>query len=218
MNETATDTTKMIKEKLQEKPAIIAISGPSGAGKDYLTDKAKESFAERGIPFFNVQMVTERAHRGAVETKKCITPSEYDELVKQGKLIGDHVNSVRYGYLLDDVSEALANSSEQGGIVVIELNPSKQKDFPTELEKKLGRDLTAWIGVETTEEQTRANMLERGESSETIEKRLSIMHEFFEAMEGNSDIKIVNNGPSNRANAANDFIDIIEESILEDKI
>jgi ribose 1,5-bisphosphokinase PhnN len=216
MEQMKTDNTTLIKEKLQVKPAIIAVSGPSGAGKDYLTDRARESFAEKGIPFFNVQMVTERPHRGAVETKKCISPAEYDELVAKGELLGNHVNSVRYGYLLSDFKNAVDASSEQGGVVVIELNPSKQKDFPNELEEKLGKDLTAWIGVETTEEQTRANMTERGEAPDAIEKRISIMNEFFEAMEANPMIKIVDNGPANRANAGKDFIEIVEKSILED--
>lgn len=208
-------THHIIIERLRSNPAIVAVSGPSGAGKDYLTDRARESFAERGIPFYGVQMVTERPSRGAVETKKCITPEEYDRLVEEGRLIGDHVNKVRYGYLLEDIESALNQSSESGGIVVIELNPTKQREFPQELDQKLGRRLTTWVGVQTTEEQTRTNMRERGEAETEIEIRISIMNEFFDSMRENPMIRVVDNGPENRANSATDFIVIIEQSILE---
>ncbi|SRR5260221_1901777 len=213
-------TTKIdrIKEVLKSEPAVIAVSGPSGAGKDYLTQKAMEYFAVNGIPSFNVQMTTERPHRGEVETKTCVSSSQYDKLVEHGLLIGDHVNKVRYGYQVKDLNHAINEAKEKGGLVILELNPAKQPSFPEEMKDKLGTNLTAWIGVETTEEQTRANMVERGESEQTIKERLAVMHEFVEAMENDSEIKICNNGPDNRQNSAKDFIKIIETSILDSQV
>jgi len=204
-----------IKEILSKRTAVIGISGPSGAGKDYLTQKAIEYFSGEGIQTFNVQMVTEREHRGAVETKICVSPQEYDKLQRQGKLVGDHINKVRYGYQTDEIEKALHNAQSVGGMVILELNPSKQKSFPAELKNKVGVDLTAWIGVETTLEQTRANMEERGEPEVVIQQRLQTMSDFVESMERNKNIKLVNNGPENRANAHTDFINIIKESILD---
>jgi len=99
-----TSKTKELKEKIGNRPIIIAISGPSGAGKDYLTQKAAQYFlSEHNIPTYNVQMTTERPHRGDNETKICISPEEYTQLQKKGELIADHVNIVRYGYRIKDI-------------------------------------------------------------------------------------------------------------------
>lgn len=204
-----------IKEKASTTPIVIAISGPSGAGKDYLTQKAIKHFTSIGIPTFNIQMTTERPHRGAAETKICISPQEYDKLETENQFIGNHVNQVRYGYRISDVQKTLIEARNKKGIIILELNPSKQKSFPQELLSKLGINLTAWIGVKTTEEQTIANMKERGESDATIRARVAIIREFFDAIAENSDITICDNGPENRSNAANDFINIIEKAILE---
>ena len=58
-------------------------------------------------------------------------------------------------------------------------------------------------------------MEERGESSETIEQRIALMQDFMDAMESNPDITLCNNGPDNRSNSANDFIQIIDNAILD---
>lgn len=203
-----------IKEILQTSPVIIAISGPSGAGKDYLTNNAIGYFDSFGINTHNIQMVTERPHRGEVETKICITSEEYDSLQAQDLLIGDHVNGVRYGYRISDFTAAIEATQKDGGLLVLELNPVKQFDFPRELEEKLGIKLTAWVGVSTTTEQTRQNMLERGETAQTIEERVSLIQEFVNSMESNSAIIMCDNGPDNRTNAAQDFINIIKDYTL----
>lgn len=207
-----------IKEVLAKTgPAIVAVSGPSGAGKDYLTDKAIGHFNSIGIPTFGVQMVTERPSRGAVETKICISPEEYTSLQEKGELIGDHVNAVRYGYHIEDIKNSFEDAKKKNGIVIIELNPDKQKNFPLELTEKMKLNLTSWIGVMTTDEQTRINMTERGESEESINKRIAIIHEFFNAMKTNESITMVDNGPDNRKSSHIDFINIIESAILNRK-
>lgn len=215
MVEVETNNINLLKENLKSNgPAMIAVSGPSGAGKDYLTDKAVQHFDSVGIPSFNVQMTTERAHRGEVETKICITPEEYTRLQEENKLIGDHINVVRYGYRKEDVIKAVNRAREEGGIVILELNPAKQAHFTLELQEGMGLELTAWIGVATTEQQTADNMRERGETEETIRARVSLIHEFNEAMENNSEITLVDNGPDNRVNSPQDFINVISTSIL----
>ncbi len=204
-----------LKEVLKSKPVIIAVSGPSGAGKDYLTNGAVEHFKNQDIDVINVQMTTERPHRGAVETKICISPEKYTELQENNELIGDHVNKVRYGYQTKQIKEATELAVKEGKMVIIELNPDKQEKFPDELMDNLGVPLTAWIGVSTTPDQTIANMKERGESQESIDQRVEIFNEFIEAMKKNPKIVLCDNGPTNRTNAVSDFIKIIEKSIFE---
>lgn len=209
---TSTDILR-IKKVLSEKTPIIGVSGPSGSGKDYLIQKAIDYFSTIGIKMFNVQEVTERKHRGITETKTCISPSEYDRLQESGKLIGDHVNKVRYGYLTDDIKRALESAKSVGGMVILELNPSIYNVFLAELRSKIGVDLTVWIGVETTLDQARKNLEERFENERLIKQRLGIMSEFMKSMEKNKSIIIVDNGPDNRTNSHADFIKIIKNSI-----
>src|SRR5687768_16973276 len=114
----------LIKERLKQTPAIIAISGPSGAGKDYLTQKALDHFSAAGISSHNVQMTTARPHRGDAETQICISPEEYTRLQEKSELIGDHVNKVRYGYAVEDLRQALSQAQNDGGLVILELNPA----------------------------------------------------------------------------------------------
>jgi len=208
-----TEARKM-KNILREKPAVVAISGPSGAGKDFLTSQAVDCFLTIGIPCNNVQMVTDRPSRKpGVETKVCITSLEYSELQRRGKLIGDHLNVSHYGYRTADIQAAMNSARSSGGLVILELNPITQTDFPDMMTERLGTGLAAWVGVKTTPEQTRLNMLERGESPENIENRLAIMSQFNRAMKGNNVIQIVDNGPTNRKRSTFDFIHIIIEAI-----
>ncbi len=207
------NNTKEIKEKLKEQPAIIAVSGPSGSGKDYLTNGAMKYFSEIGVETINVQMVTERPHRGEVETKICVSPTDYTNMQNNDELIGDHINKVRYGYSINQIKNAIEESKKDGKLIIIELNPDKQMNFPKELKSKLGIEMTAWIGVETTPEQTEANMRERGESEVEITNRVNIFNEFINAMKNNPNITMCNNGPDNRTNAVNDFVKIIKSKI-----
>jgi len=203
-----------IKEILSKNDVVIGISGPSGAGKDFLTVKAIQYFNEHSIPSHNVQMTTERPHRGEVETKVCVSPDEYSSLQAKGALLGDHVNNVRYGYNKADVQVAIEQAKADGGLVILELNPIEQTHFAEELKNQLGVKLTAWVGVQTTLDQTRVNMEERGETPDTISKRIEIMQDFITAMENNPQISLVDNGPDNRQGSAGDFIKVVEDAIL----
>lgn len=80
-------------------PVIIGVSGPSGAGKDYLINASSKQFNEIGINTTVIQMTTERPDRGAgVETKICISSKEYSNLETTNKLVGSHQNGdFRYG-------------------------------------------------------------------------------------------------------------------------
>jgi guanylate kinase len=216
--EMVTESNIALKENLtRHGPAIIAISGPSGSGKDYLTGRAIEYFQSVGIPSVNVQMTTERPHRGEVETKICVSPDEYKRLQEEGMLIGDHLNRVRYGYNKSELAKAFEEAKREHGIVILELNPFTQTRFNDELKEEMGLELTAWIGVETTEKQTEENMRERGETDEAIAGRLALIHKYNEAMEANEEITLVDNGPTNRAESHMDFAEIISSSILARK-
>jgi len=148
-----------------------------------------------------------------VKQKFVYRPKNIPNCKKNNKLIGDHVNKVRYGYRIKDIQEAIDKAIVNNGIVILELNPIEQKNFPNEI-RNLNLELTLWIGVETTLEQTEQNMRERGESEETIIERLAQMRKFIEDMENNPNITRCDNGPNNRDNAVADFINIIETAIL----
>lgn len=209
---------KMIsKENLQlNKPVIIGVSGPSGAGKDYLINASSQYFQDNGANTTIVQMTTERPDRGpGVETKICIPSTDYDQLEKNNQLIGSHQNGdYRYGYKTEDIQKAL-ESCNKGGIVFMELNPFAQTKFPQELKAKMGIDLLAWIGVLNTIEQTEADMRKRGEPEDSIKERIAKVQKYYDAINQNPDISYVDNGPTNRTGSTSDFIKIIKDKITQ---
>lgn len=197
-------------------PVIVGVSGPSGAGKDYLINASSQQFEQMGAKTTIVQMTTERPDRGpGVETKICISSNEYTKLESADKFIGSHQNGdYRYGYKTEDLQKGL-DHCKNGGIVFIELNPFAQGEFPKEMKEKLGVDMLAWIGVQNTIEQTETSMRERGESEDSIKERIAKVKKYYDAMDTNSFISYVNNGPDNRAGSTGDFVKIIKDKIKE---
>lgn len=195
-------------------PVIVGVSGPSGAGKDYLINASSQQFADMGVNTTIVQMTTERPDRGpGVETKICISSDEYSKLEAADKLIGSHQNGdYRYGYKIEDLQNGL-NRCQNGGIVFIELNPFAQPNFPQEIKQKLGVDMLAWIGVQNTIEQTETSMRERGESEDSIKERIAKVKKYYDAMADNPFISYVDNGPTNRTGSTGDFVKIIKDKI-----
>ncbi len=205
----------MSKETLKlEKPVFIGVSGPSGAGKDYLISASGQQFNQMGITTKVVQMTTERPDRGAgVETKICISSDEYTKLENDNQLIGSHQNGeYRYGYKQSDILQA-TQECQNGGIVFIELNPFAQPDFPNELKTKMNVDMIAWIGVQNTLKQTEISMRERGESEDSIKERIAKVKKYYDAMADNPFISYVDNGPTNRTGSTGDFVKIIKDKI-----
>ena len=208
---------KMISKEILnlDKPIVVGVSGPSGAGKDYLINASSTEFKNIGIATTVVQMTTERPDRGpGVETKICISSNEYSKLENSGQLVGSHQNGdYRYGYKLSELQNGL-EQCQNGGIVFIELNPFAQGSFPKELKEKLGVDMLAWIGVQNTIKQTEISMRERGESEDSIKERIAKVKKYYDAMNENSFISYVNNGPDNRQGSTGDFVNIIKNAIL----
>lgn len=209
---------KMIsKETLNlHQPVVVGVSGPSGAGKDYLINTSSNEFINLGVQTTTVQMTTERPDRGSgVETKICISSDEYSQVENSNQLIGSHQNGdYRYGYKMIDLQKGL-EQCKNGGIVFIELNPFAQGSFPEELKAKLGVNMLAWIGVQNTIEQTETSMRERGESEDSIKERIAKVKKYYDAMNENPFISYVNNGPDNRQGSTADFTKIIKDKILE---
>lgn len=197
----------------ENKTYIVAVSGFSGAGKDYLTDRAREHYEDKGVKTYNLQMTTEREDRGENETKICISSEEYDKLENNGELIGNHTFLMRYGFNTNDLKTLLNGESEENAILFIELNPFRQTEFPKELKEKLGVKLDCWIGVTLPVQQAIESMKERGETNEMIAERVDNLKKFEDSMKENKSLKIIDNGPDNRDGSPTDFIKIVETAI-----
>lgn len=208
-----------LKETLKlHQPVIVGVSGPSGAGKDYLINASSKQFVDMGADTTIVQMTTERPDRGpGIETKICISSDKYTKLENDNLLIGSHKNGdYRYGYKTEDLQNGL-EKCKNGGIVFIELNPFAQGSFPSEMKEKLNVNMLAWIGVQNTIEQTETSMRERGESEDSIKERIAKIEKYNNAMNTNPFISYVNNGPDNRIGSTGDFVKIIKDKIKEQK-
>lgn len=164
-------------EKMTSK--VVGISGPSGAGKDYLS---KQMIEKLGLE--RVAMVTTRPARPEGEEKICIGQDEYNKLLEDGKLVGDHENKgFRYAYNIDD----LTNVSK----AIIELNPVYQSHLPEEL-LKWGIEFAGWIGLVGDPQYLIDNMNSRqAMSAEEMQKRLDMANQIMGAINKLSDEKIV---------------------------
>lgn len=138
-------------ETVANRPVVFAISGPSGAGKDYLQDQLVHSLGAVRVP-----MVTNRPARPEGEEKICITGEEYDELERSGRLVGSHTNDLgfKYGFRASDLAGA------GHPIVVIELNPAHQAEVPEQL-SELGFHFGGWFGLVAADEYIAYNMNRR---------------------------------------------------------
>lgn len=133
----------------ESKPKIVAISGPDGAGKGYLTDQVIQV-----LGLTEKAMLTTRPSRGLSETKKPVGIKEYNLLLVEGRLVGHHENKGNfYAFLADDFKDLETNG-------IIELNPALQPDTPKELRKR-GIDFVGWIGLEAELDYLSGNIKSR---------------------------------------------------------
>src|SRR4051812_23834521 len=112
---------------------IILISGPPGVGKDYLISHILDKYKLKRI-----STVTTRPPRSPDE-KSCISEKEYNDLLKNHQIVGDHPNKgFRYGYNISEFSSA------ENAILII--NPSHSESIIKDL-SQLGVQISGWIGV-----------------------------------------------------------------------
>lgn len=136
-------------ERSEGKPKIVAISGPDGGGKGYLTDQAIQK-----LGLIEVPMVTTRPHRGESETKVPLDRLAYEALLANDELVGHHENKGNfYAFRASDLTDI-----EQDAI--IELNPAYQQDVAKELAKK-DIEMVGWIGLHGEPEYLRTNINDR---------------------------------------------------------
>lgn len=164
-------------EKMTSK--VVGISGPSGAGKDYLS---KQMIEKLGLE--RVAMVTTRPARPEGEEKICISQDEYNKLLENGKLVGDHENKgYRYGYNIEDLTKVSK--------AIIELNPVYQSHLPEEL-LKWGIEFAGWIGLVADPKYLIDNMNSRQVmSADEMQKRLDMANQIMGAINKLSDEKVV---------------------------
>jgi len=193
---------------------VIGISGPSGAGKDYLTQVVIERL---GVA--NPQMVTTRPHRGeGVETKICIADVDYNKHLESGELVGHHENKgFHYAYRIGDI-QALAANGATGAI--IELNPVYQAAVPQELaDRPEAKDvsLVRWFVLEADPEYLTHNMTARQEmAAEELAKRLDMARMIMEAgqqLAGRDEVVMFKVGWHNRETMADEFAKLVAESL-----
>lgn len=193
-------------EKMNSK--VVGISGPSGAGKDYLS---KQMIDKLGLE--RVAMVTTRPARPEGEEKICIGQEEYNNLVEEGKLVGDHENKgFRYGYRIDDLTKVSK--------AIIELNPVYQSHLPEEL-LKWGIDFAGWIGLVGDPQYLIDNMDSRQVMSpDEMQKRLDMANQIMGAINKLSGENIVTSyhvGWDNRQTMADEVANIAQDLINKDQ-
>lgn len=185
---------------------VIGISGPSGAGKDYLS---KQMIEKLGLE--RVAMVTTRPARPEGEEKICISQNEYQKLVEDGELVGDHENKgFRYGYRIKDLTSVSK--------AIIELNPVYQSHLPKEL-LKWGIDFAGWIGLVGDPQYLIDNMNSRQVMSEDERiKRLDMANQIMGAINKLSEENIVTPyhvGWDNRQTMADEVAQLAQKLIEE---
>lgn len=153
----------------EQRPLLIVISGPAGAGKDALLGRLKE----RGCPFHFVVTATDRAPRpGEVNGVDYffVTTDEFVEMIEQGELL-EHaiVYGQHKGIPKQQVREAMASGQDvimridvQGAATIRRLEPDAVLIF-----------LTA-----SSEEELEGRLRGRGgDSEEQVQRRLATARE-----------------------------------------
>lgn len=198
---------------------VIGISGPSGAGKDYLTQTVIERL---GVA--NPQMVTTRPSRGeGVETKICIDEGVYNRHLEAGELVGHHENKgFHYAYRVSDIQSLIENGASGA---VIELNPVYQSAVPQELiERPEAGDvrIVRWFILEGDPEYLTANMTSRQDMpADELAKRLDMANMIMSAGRDLSDrdeVAMFSVGWHNRATMADDFTKLVEASLAAARV
>lgn len=195
---------------------VIGVTGPDGGGKDFLQEKAKESF-DYYIP--SISMTTNRPARDPkVETKKCLGDKEFKEMLEANELIGVHENNgYQYGYCLRDIFNAFECGEK---FAFMELNAAVQahilNEFPPEIH------MVAWIGLIGDEEYLIHNMTHRGPvSKERLAKKIRMGHEIMDAIRRLKEKEpekmiIFNIGWHNRDTMGEEFTGIVKKLIGEE--
>jgi len=188
-------------ERATETIKFVGISGPTGAGKDYLVGNATERL---GLNI--VRMHTTRPRRPEGSENKIPVSEEVFMAYPADELIGKHEDAgIWYAYKLEDLQNA--------GATIVELNPMKQAEVPDQL-RAHGMEMVAWIGLHGEDEYLMHNIGNRQEMSpEELATRLRLSHEFINRLKELSDEGIVTLykvGWDNRSTMADEFTDMID--------
>lgn len=161
---------------------IYVLCGPGGAGKDTVLNK----IAAKGLATAVVSYTTRPRRHGEVKGRAYhfVTREEFEAKLAAGDFI-EHVtfNENYYGLPEAPFKDALANGTDC--IVVVESEGLKQL-------RKLYGDQVEAIYLFAGEAQLRARMQERGDLSETVEKRMARLDLERSLLEGLYDYKLRN--------------------------
>lgn len=198
----------MTKNSKPNKSKFIGISGPPGAGKDYLS-----KFIVSNLKLNRVAMVTTRPARPE-EEKICINDKEYNKLLKNNLLVGHHINKgYKYAYKIYDLKAIK-------GPGIIELNPINQVSLKDELSKH-GINFAGWVGIVGDIEYLISNMNSRQKMPDTeITKRTDMARSIVQEIKKLHDNNIINVifkvGWHNRKSMTTEFANIIKTYLNKD--
>lgn len=182
---------------------VVGISGPTGAGKDYLSIHTREV-----LGLGHATMLTTRPARPAGSENKI--PVSLDEFrgYKDHELIGKHEDAgIHYAYRIEDLKNI--------GQGLLELNPVLQAHVPIEA-KKYNIKMMGWIGLWGEEEYLIGNIGRRQNMGpEELEKRLELSRGIMDRLRHLHRKGVVTHlykvGWENRETMADEFAEMVRD-------
>lgn len=189
--------------KVERVAEVVGVSGPTGAGKDYLS-----IYTRKALGLKNVTMLTTRPRRPEGAENKIPIPEEEFLAIPKQELVGLHNDTgIYYAYKaehLRDLSKGL-----------IELNPNLQASMPEEL-KSHGIEMVGWIGLWGEEEYLISNIRNRQNMGpDELETRLRLSRDIMKTLRDLHQKGTVTHlyqvGWHNRETMAQEFSDMVRD-------
>lgn len=135
--------------------ALVAVVGPSGAGKDSVIGVVRARFATTARIVFPRRIITRTASPD--EDNLSVTPAEFAELESQGAFaIAWRAHGLRYGVLAE-----VADHVAAGAVAVVNVSRSVLPELPHRFPR------SAVVRVSASESVRRARLARRGREQQT---------------------------------------------------
>ncbi|MGM7671586.1 phosphonate metabolism protein/1,5-bisphosphokinase (PRPP-forming) PhnN [Microbacterium sp. A93] len=181
--------------------ALVAVVGPSGAGKDAVIDVARDHYAGNTRVVFPRRVITRPA--GAGEDHQPVTEAEFASLERAGGFaMWWAAHGLRYG-----VPNPVAESVRDGAVAVVNVSRGAlsglESAFPC----------VRVVRVTVPDEVRKARILSRGRENSV--EALARLHRADPAPDQPVDLEIVNDGPL--ADAGDTLIAFMRDVLEEQK-
>jgi ribose 1,5-bisphosphokinase len=165
--------------------ALVAVVGPSGAGKDAVIEGARRRFAADPRVVFPQRVITRPAGPG--EDHRPVSASEFADAERAGGFaIRWDAHGLRYG-----VPVAVAGAVREGAIAVVNVSRAVLADLPAAFGE------VHVVRVSVPEEVRRERILARGRESSA--DALGRLERPDPAPDARVDLEIANDGPLDRS-------------------